>query len=77
MEQDLYCENVFDLLLHTRVLKLQNLREKVKTFYLDKSKFDEGKMAKPREKTDPNLFTFTLSSKCILFLKMKLLHGFN
>ena len=32
LEQNLCCENVFDILLHTKVLKLQNLREKIKTF---------------------------------------------
>ena len=59
MEQNLSCENVFDVLLHAKVLRLWNLREKVKSFIWANLKLMKERW-QSLEKNDPKLFEYAL-----------------
>lgn len=59
LEQNLSCENVFDVLLYAKVLRLWNLREKVKSFIWTNLKLMKEKW-QSLEKNDPKLFRYAL-----------------
>ena len=59
LEQSLSCENVFDVLLYAKVLRLWNLRETVKSFIWTNLKSMKESWQN-LEKNDPKLFRYAL-----------------
>ena len=59
LEENLCCENVFNVLEHAKILKLCNLREKVKSFIWANLKLMKERW-QSLEKNDPKLFEYAL-----------------